>query len=133
MTARAFNMVRHRAIVGRYVMTSRPDQRTQIEGRVRLAGKNVEDTRKISETGAHIRGHPEMQQEETGTLKVQVIAAALPFIVRDRNSAVSTLNCSCRSRCRCLIGNGRTTGSIAIWPTRPSEQVKSVASGPPRE
>jgi hypothetical protein len=27
-----------------------------------------------------------MQQEETGTLKVQGIAAALPFIVRDRNS-----------------------------------------------
>ena len=86
MTARGFNMTRHRAIISRHVMTSRPDQNTQIEGRVRLAGKNVEDTRKVSETGAHIRCYPEMQQEETGTLKVQGFAAALPFIVRGKNS-----------------------------------------------
>jgi methyl-accepting chemotaxis protein len=44
-----YNMARHRAIVSRHVMTSDPDQKAQIEGRVHLAEKNIEDTRKIYE------------------------------------------------------------------------------------
>jgi methyl-accepting chemotaxis protein len=42
-----YNMARHRAIISRHVMTSQPDQKTQIEGRALAAEKNVEDTRKI--------------------------------------------------------------------------------------
>jgi methyl-accepting chemotaxis protein len=45
-----YNMARHRAILSRHVMTSERDQKTQIEERVRLAGKNVEDMRKVYET-----------------------------------------------------------------------------------
>jgi methyl-accepting chemotaxis protein len=44
-----YNMARHRAIISRHVMTSEPDQKNQIEERVRLAEKNVEDARKIYE------------------------------------------------------------------------------------
>jgi methyl-accepting chemotaxis protein len=44
-----YNMARHRAIISRQVMTSEPDQKIKIEGRVRLAEKNVEDTRRIYE------------------------------------------------------------------------------------
>jgi methyl-accepting chemotaxis protein len=44
-----YNMARHRAIISRHMMTSQPEQKTQIEVRVRLAAKNVEDTRKIYE------------------------------------------------------------------------------------
>ena len=44
-----YNMARHRAIISRYVMTSDPGQKAQIESRVHLAEKNVEDTRKIYE------------------------------------------------------------------------------------
>ncbi len=52
------------------------------------AGKSREgELLDISETGAHIRCHPEMQQGETGTLKVQGFSTALPFIVRGRRDA----------------------------------------------
>jgi methyl-accepting chemotaxis protein len=44
-----YNMARHRAIVSRHVMTSNPQQKTQIEGRIHLAEKNVEDARKLYE------------------------------------------------------------------------------------
>jgi methyl-accepting chemotaxis protein len=44
-----YNMARHRAIISRHMMTSQPEQKTQIEGRVRNAAKNVEDTRKLYE------------------------------------------------------------------------------------
>jgi methyl-accepting chemotaxis protein len=44
-----YNMARHRAIISRHVMTAQPDQKTRIEGRVRLAEKNVEDARRIYE------------------------------------------------------------------------------------
>jgi methyl-accepting chemotaxis protein len=44
-----YNMARHRAIISRHMMTSDPDQKAQIEERVRLAGKNVEDARKVYE------------------------------------------------------------------------------------
>jgi methyl-accepting chemotaxis protein len=42
-----YNMARHRAIISRHVMASELNQKIQIEGRVRLAEKNVEDSRKI--------------------------------------------------------------------------------------
>jgi methyl-accepting chemotaxis protein len=41
-----YNMARHRAIISRHVMVTEPDQKTQIEIRVHLAEKNVEDARK---------------------------------------------------------------------------------------
>jgi methyl-accepting chemotaxis protein len=41
-----YNMARHRAIISRHVMATEPDQKIQIEGRFRLAEKNVEDARK---------------------------------------------------------------------------------------
>jgi methyl-accepting chemotaxis protein len=41
-----YNMARHRAIISRHVMASEPEQKIQIEGRPRLAEKNVEDARK---------------------------------------------------------------------------------------
>src|SRR5664279_262362 len=44
-----YNMARHRAIISRHMMTSQPEQKTQIEGRVSNAAKNVEDTRKVYE------------------------------------------------------------------------------------
>lgn len=44
-----YNMARHRAIVSRHVMTSNPQQKTQIEGRIHIAEKNVEDARKLYE------------------------------------------------------------------------------------
>jgi methyl-accepting chemotaxis protein len=44
-----YNMARHRAIISRHVMTTDPDQKTQIESRVRLAEKNVEDARRVYE------------------------------------------------------------------------------------
>jgi methyl-accepting chemotaxis protein len=44
-----YNMARHRAIISRHMMTSQPEQKTQIEGRVLNAAKNVEDTRKLYE------------------------------------------------------------------------------------
>jgi methyl-accepting chemotaxis protein len=44
-----YNMARHRAIISRHVMTTQPEQKKQIEDRVRLAEKNVEDKRKIYE------------------------------------------------------------------------------------
>jgi len=44
-----YNMARHRAIISRHVMTSKPEQKAQIETRVHLAEKNVEDARKIYE------------------------------------------------------------------------------------
>jgi methyl-accepting chemotaxis protein len=44
-----YNMARHRAIISRHMMTSQPEQKTQIEGRVRNAAKNVEDARKVYE------------------------------------------------------------------------------------
>jgi methyl-accepting chemotaxis protein len=44
-----YNMARHRAIISRHIMTSDQDEKAQIEGRVHLAEKNVEDIRKIYE------------------------------------------------------------------------------------
>jgi methyl-accepting chemotaxis protein len=44
-----YNMARHRAIISRHLMTSAQDQKLQIEERVRLAAKNVEDVRKVYE------------------------------------------------------------------------------------
>jgi methyl-accepting chemotaxis protein len=41
-----YNMARHRAIISRHVMATEPDQKIQIEVRVHLAEKNVEDLRK---------------------------------------------------------------------------------------
>jgi len=41
-----YNMARHRAIIGRYLMASAPDQKSQIGDGVYLAEKNVEDLRK---------------------------------------------------------------------------------------
>jgi methyl-accepting chemotaxis protein len=44
-----YNMARHRAIISRHVMTTQPEQKSQIEDRVHLAEKSVEDKRKIYE------------------------------------------------------------------------------------
>jgi methyl-accepting chemotaxis protein len=44
-----YNMARHRAIIGRHVMVSEPEEKAKIEVRVHLAEKNVEDARKVYE------------------------------------------------------------------------------------
>jgi methyl-accepting chemotaxis protein len=44
-----YNMARHRAIISRHVMVSEPAEKANIEVRVHLAEKNVEDARKLYE------------------------------------------------------------------------------------
>jgi len=42
-----YNMARHRAIISRHLMTSSPDEKSQIEDHVHLAEQNVENLRRI--------------------------------------------------------------------------------------
>ena len=133
MTARAFNMARHRATISRYVMTSGRTREPRLRAASASPGRMSKTHARSPRLGPTSAAILKCSKKKPVRSKCRVLRPRCHLSCATGTVTVSTLNCSCRSRCRCLIGNGRTTGSIPIWPTRPSEQVKRVASGHPRE